>query len=169
MSNLGIGILSGDTARIISEPVLEGMAICGPRISRSLAFLCAGIGDHEIGSGELGRRGATGGGIGLPGFLPDVSHLGKFLPSLIFVTSADPEKNSGEFGGSGSRLIPDVDFSLLGGPPKPRAQQGLLMMQSLQVCRKQKLQSSVMRVSLHLPHARRSVLEGLGGAVAAGP
>ena len=70
MTNFGSGILSGDIARIISEPLLEGMAICGRRISRSLGFLFAGIGDHEIGSGELGRRGATGGGIGLPGFLP---------------------------------------------------------------------------------------------------
>ena len=164
VTNLGIGILAGDIARSISEPVLEAIAICGPRISRSLGFLCAGIGDEEIGSGALGRSGATGGGTGLPGVLPAVSHLGKFLPSLIFVTSEDPENSPGEFGGSGSRLIPDVDLSLLGGPAKPRAQQGLIMMHSLQIREKQEVHASVMRVSLHLSQALCSMPDELDGA-----
>ena len=129
-TNLGIGILPGDIARSISEPVLEGIAICGPRISRSLGFLCAGIGHQEMGRGALAMRGATGGGTGLPEFLP-TSHFGKFLPSLILVTSAEPENSAGEFGGCCIRLMPDVALSLLGGPEKPLALQGRTMMQSL--------------------------------------
>ena len=150
-TNLGIGILPGDIARRISEPVSEGVAICGPRISRSLGFLCAGIGHQEMGSGALAMRGATGGGTCLPEFLP-TSHFGKFLPSLILVTSADPENSAGEFGGFCSRLMPEVVLSLFGGPAKPLAQQGRTMMQSLQILEKQEVHGSVMRVRLHLSH-----------------
>ena len=41
----------------------------------------------------------------------------------------------------------------------PRAQHGLCMMQFLQVWLEQKLQSSVIRVSLHLLHALLSIFE----------
>ena len=73
-----------------------------------------------MGSGALAMRGPTGGGTCFPG-LPATSHFGKFLPSRILVTSADPEKRAGEFGGFCIRLMPEVALSLLGGLAKPLA------------------------------------------------
>ena len=107
--------------------------------------------------------------MGRPAFLPEVIHLGKFLPSRPFTTSAEPEKRSGECGGSASRLTPDVALSLLGGPTNPRAQHGLCMMQIRPVWLKQKLQSSVIRVPLHLLHALLSIADVFGASAGGGP
>ena len=150
-TNLGIGILPGDTGLRISEPVSDGVAIWEPKISRSLASLCAGVGHQEIGRGALAMSGATGGGTCFPGF-PATSHFGKFLPSRILYTSAEPENRAGEFGGFCIRLIPEVALSLLGGPTNPLAQHGRTMMQSPQIRAKQEVHGSVMRVCLHLSH-----------------
>ena len=101
---------------MVPDPVLEGAAISGNRVSRNLAFLCASTCVHESGRGALGRRRAFGRCMGRPGFLPEMIHLRVVLPTLPFVTSAEPEDGSGACGGVARRLIPEVGLSLLGGP-----------------------------------------------------
>ena len=122
---------------MISRPVSDWLVTPVLNISRSRWLRCAGVGDHEIGSGELGSRGATGGGMDTPLWLEVVIHAGKFLPIRPLVTVADPGKMSPPPGGVCRRLIPLNGAPLAGGPAKPLAQQGLCRMQSLHVRLKQ--------------------------------
>ena len=158
-TNLGKGICAVLGAGMISRPVSDWLVTPVPSISCSRWLRCAGVGDHEIGSGELGSRRATGGGMETPLWLEVVIHAGKFLPIRPLVTVADPGKISPPPGGVCRRLIPLKGTPLVGGPAKPLAQQGLCRMQSLQVRLKQKLHSSVMDDPLHLSHTRLSGAE----------
>ena len=118
---------------MISCPVSDLFVTPVPSISCRRWLRYAGTGDHEIGRGELGNKGATGWGIGTPLWLDVVIQDGKFLPILPFVTVADPGNMSGPPGGVCVRLMPATGLPLAGGPEKPLAQHGLCRMQSLQM------------------------------------
>ena len=147
---------------MISCPVGDLFVTPVPNLSCRRWLRHAGTGDHEIGRGELGSKGATGWGIGTPLWLGEIIQDGKFLPILPLVTVADPGNKSGPPGGVCMRLIPDMGLPRDGGPEKPLAQQGLCRIQSLQTRLKQKLQSSVMDDSLHLSQTR---LSGAGSCI----
>ena len=83
------------------------------------------MGDQEIGRGELGRSGATGGGMDVPLLLEEVIQDGKFLPTRPLVTVAEPGNLSAPPGGVCRMLIPTSGLPLVGGPANPPAQQGL--------------------------------------------
>ena len=65
-TNLGKGVCAVVGAGIMSRPVSDWLVIPVPSMSRRRWLRYAGVGDHEIGSGELGSRGATGGGMDTP-------------------------------------------------------------------------------------------------------
>ena len=135
---------------MISCPVSDLFVTPVPNISCRRWLRYAGTGDHEIGRGELGSKGATGWGIGTPLWLDVVIQDGKFLPILPLVTVAEPGKISGPPGGVCVRLIPEMALPRAGGPEKPLAQQGFCRLHSLPTRLKRKLQRSVMQDCLRL-------------------
>ena len=62
--------------------------------------------------------------------------------------------------GSGALAMRGATGGGFGGPAKPLAQQGRIMMQSLQIFEKQEVHGSVMRVRLHLSHDLCSIPDG---------
>ena len=123
-TNFGRGMCAVGGAAMASLPVSDWLVTPVPRISWSRCFLRAGIEDQEIGSGELGSKGATGGGMDVPLLFAEVIQDGEFLPTLPLVTMAEPGKIPGPPGEVCRMVIPPGGLPLVGGPAKPLAQHG---------------------------------------------